>query len=297
MLWLTHALWSSLLAFHLKVLIISVGFESGSVVKNLPANMGDTWAMGSILGSGRSPEVGNGNSLQYCCLGNPMEWGAWRAIVHEVTKSQTGLSMHALKVATCPILTVFLRVCVGYLGLFWAEQFPWSIVCSPWSAVHRGLAGKVLDYFPFSSVHFSRSVLSDSLRPHGLQHARPPCPSPTLGVYSNSCPLRQWWCHSTILSSVVPFFYLQSFPASSSFQKSHFFASSGHSIIVSASTSVPPMNTQDWSPLGWTGWISLQSRGLSRVFSITTVQMHQFFGTQLSLCSNSHIHTWLVEKP
>ena len=149
----------------------------------------------------------------------------------------------------------------------------------------------------FSSVQFSRSVMSDSLWPHGLQHARPPCSSPTPRVYPNSCPL-SWWCHPTISSSAVPFSYCpQSFPASESFQMSQLFASGGQSIGVSDSTSVLPINTQDWSPLGWTDWISLQFKGLSRVFSNTTVQKHQFFGTQLSLQSNSNIHTWPLEKP
>ena len=149
----------------------------------------------------------------------------------------------------------------------------------------------------FSSVQFSCSVVSDSLRPHESQHTRPPCPSPTPGVYSNSRPLTHR-CHPTISSSVVPFsFCPQSFPAPESFQMSQLFASGGQSIGVSASTSVLPMNTQDWSALGWTGWISLQSKGLSRVLSNTTVQKHQFFGAQLSLQSNSHIHTWLLEKP
>ena len=129
---------------------------------------------------------------------------------------------------------------------------------------------------------FSCSVMFDFLRPHGLQHARLLCPSPTPGVYSNSCPSSQW-CHPTISSSVVPFFsYSQSFPASGSFQMSQLFTSGVQSIGASASTSVLPMNTQDCS-LGWTGWISLQSKGLSRVFSDTTVQKHQLFGTQLSL--------------
>ena len=148
-----------------------------------------------------------------------------------------------------------------------------------------------------SSVQFSSVAQSClTLRPHGLQHARLPCPPPTPGVYSNSCPLIQW-CHPTISFSVIPFSScLQSFPESGSFQMSQFFPSGDQSIGVSASTSVPPMNTQDWSPLGWTGWISLQSMGLSRVFSNTRVQKHQFFSTQLSLYSNSHIHTWL-EKP
>ena len=134
-----------------------------------------------------------------------------------------------------------------------------------------------------SVSQFSRSVISDSLIPHGLQHARPPCPSPTPRVYSNSSPLSQWY-HPTISSSVTPFSsHLQSFPVSGSFLKSQFFASGGQSIGVSASVSVLPMNTQDWTPLGWTGWTSLKPKGLSRVFSNTTVQKHQFFGAQLSL--------------
>ena len=146
------------------------------------------------------------------------------------------------------------------------------------------------------SVQFSCSVMSDYLQPHEPQHARPPCPSPTPRVYSNSCPL-SLWCHPTISSSVVPFSpRLQSFPASGSFPMSQLFAWGGQSIGVSASTLVLPMSTQDWSPLGWTGWISLQSKGLSRVFSNTTVQKHPFFSAQLSLQSNSHIHTWLLEK-
>ena len=144
---------------------------------------------------------------------------------------------------------------------------------------------------------FSLSVMSDSLQPYGLQHTKPPCPSPTPGVYSNSCPSRQW-CHPTISSSVDPFSScLQSFPASGSFQMSHFFTSGGQRIGVSSSASVLPMNIQDWFPLWCTGWISLQSKGLSRVFSNTTVQKHQFFGAQLSLWSNSHIHTGLLVKP
>ena len=146
-------------------------------------------------------------------------------------------------------------------------------------------------------VQFSRSVMSDSLWPHESQHARPPCPSPTHGVYANSCPSSRW-CHSAISSSVIPFSSCpQSLPALESFLMSQLFASGGQSIGVSASASVLPKNTQDWSPLGWTGWTSLHSKGLSRVFSNTTVQKHQFFGTQLSLQSNSHIHTWPLEKP
>ena len=134
----------------------------------------------------------------------------------------------------------------------------------------------------FSLVQFSHSVMSNSLQPHGQQHARS-YPAPTPGVYSDSCPLSQW-CHPTISSSVIPISScLQSFPVSRSFQMSQFFTLGGQSIGVSASTSVLSKNTQNWSPLGWTGWISLQSKGLSRVFSNNTVQKHQFFGAQLSL--------------
>ena len=138
--------------------------------------------------------------------------------------------------------------------------------------------------------------MSDSLWPHESQHTRPPCPSPTLRAHPNPCPLSQW-CHPTISSSVICFSsYPQSFPASGSFLMSQLFASGGQSIGVSASTSVLSMNTQDWSPLGWTGWISLQSKGLSRVFSNIAFQKHQFFDAQLSSQSNSNIHTWLLEK-
>ena len=147
------------------------------------------------------------------------------------------------------------------------------------------------------SVQFSRSVVSDSLWPHELQLARPPCPSPTPGVHPNSCPSSRW-CHPAISSSVVPFSSCpQSLPTSESFPMSQLFTSGGQSIGVSALASILPKKTQDWSPLEWTGWISLQSKGLSRVFSNTTVQKHQFFGTQLSSQSNSHIHTWPLEKP
>ena len=146
-------------------------------------------------------------------------------------------------------------------------------------------------------VQFNCSVESDSLWPHELQHTRPPCPSPTPRVYSNSCPSSRW-CHPAISSSVVHFSSCpQSLPASESFPMSQLFAWGGQIIRVSALASVLPMNTQDWSPLGWTGWISLHSKGLSRVFSNTIIQKHQFFGTQPSSQSNSHIHTWPLEKP
>ena len=147
----------------------------------------------------------------------------------------------------------------------------------------------------FNLVQFSGSVVSNSLWPHGLQHTKPPCQSPTPGVYSNSHPL-SWWCLPTISSSVVPLFScLQSFPASGSFLRSQFITSGGQSIEVLAS--VLSMNIQNWFPLGLTGWISLQSKGLSRVFSNTTVQKHQLFDPQPSLWSNSHIHIWPLEKP
>ena len=145
----------------------------------------------------------------------------------------------------------------------------------------------------FSSVAQSCSTLW----PHESQHSRPPCPSPTPGVHSDSCPSSRW-CHSAISSFVVRFLSCpQSLRALESFLMSQHFTWDGPSIGVSASASVLPVNTQDWSPLGWTGWISLQSKELSRVFSNTTVQKHQFFGTQLSSQSNSHIHIWPLEKP
>ena len=144
---------------------------------------------------------------------------------------------------------------------------------------------------------FSRLVISDSLQPYGLQHARLSCPSSSPRACSNSS-LSNWWCHPTISSSAIPFSSCPlSLPASGSFPVSQLFTSGGQSTGVSASASVLPMNIQDWFPLGWTGWISLQSKGLSRVFSNTTVQKHQFFGPQLSFWFNSNIHTWLLEKP
>ena len=147
------------------------------------------------------------------------------------------------------------------------------------------------------SDQISRSVMSDSLQPHESQHTKPPCPSPTPGVHSDSCPSSQW-CHPAISSSVVPFSSCpQSLPASESFPMSQLFAWSGQSTGVSALASFLPKKSQGWSPSEWTGWISLQCKGLSRVFSNTTVQKHQFFGTQPSSQSTSHIHTWPQEKP
>ena len=139
--------------------------------------------------------------------------------------------------------------------------------------------------------------MSDSLRPHGLQHARPPCPSPTPGLHPNSSPSSPW-CHPAISSSVIPFSSCpQPLLASEPFPMSQLFPWGGQSTGLSALASFLPKNIQDWSPLEWTGWISLQSKGLSRVFSNTRVQKHQFFGAQPSSQSNSHIRTWLLEKP
>ena len=202
------------------------------VERNPPANAGDWRDVGSIPASGRSPGGGQGNPLQYSCLQNPKDRGAWQATVHGITKSQ--------------------------ILLKWLSTYTY-----------------------INSVQFNRSVVSDSLWPHGLQHTRLPRSSTTPGAYSNSHPLHQW-CHETISSSVIPFSsHLQSFPTSGSFQMSQFFASGGPSIGVSASESVLPMHIRDWSPLEWTGWISSQSKELSRVFSNTAVQKHQFFGAQL----------------
>ena len=158
----------------------------------------------------------------------------------------------------------------------------WNINMWPITAGRDRQTGVILYGSPLQT-QFSRSVMSDSLRPHESQHSRPPSPSPTPGVYSNSCPSSRW-CHPDISSSVVPFSSCpQSLPASGSFPISQLFAWGSQSIGVSASASVLPMNIHNWFPLGWTDWISLQSKGLSRVFSNTTGQQHQFFSTQLSL--------------
>ena len=192
--------------------------------------------------------------------------------------------------------------------IFGIMSVVWNTVCWPCPERIHWIKDGYID--PGSWVHFlscscspwsvsqiSRSVVSDSLQPHELQHARPPCPSPTPGVHPNSC-LSSQWCHPAISSSVVPFSSCpQSLPASESFPLSQLFAWGGQSIGVSALASFLPKNTQDRSPLEWTGWISLHSKGLSRVFSNTTVQKPQFFSAQHSSQSNSHIHTWPQEKP
>ena len=191
----------------------------------------------------------------------------------------------SLAKATSPILFDILQLSVWIIPpqssfLFWFYYLLWLLFTSLILPVQN--LWKILLLFSLS-LQFSLSVMSDSLRPHEPQHTRPSCPSPTPRVHPNPWPL-SWWCHQTISSSVVPFTSCpQSFSASGSFQMSQLFASGGQTIGVSASTSVPLMNTQGWSPLGWTGWISLQSKRLSRVFSNTTVQKHQFFSTQLSL--------------
>ena len=202
----------------------------------------------------------------------------WLGAVHEVTKSQTQLS--------------------NWTELFLGPSAD-EIVFTPRNCCDptAGVEPVTHLHFTFSSVQFSHSVVSNTFWPHESQHAMPPCPSPTPRVYSNSCPLSQW-CHPTISSSVIPFSSsLQSFPASVFIQMSQLFTTDCQSIGASASASALPMNIQDWFPLGWTGLISLQSKGLARVFSNTTVQKHQFCSGQLSLQSNSHIHTWLLEKP
>ena len=167
--------------------------------------------------------------------------------------------------------------------------FPYECFCLGWPSI------TTISYnYP---VLFSHSVASNSLWSHETQHTRPPCPSPTPRVYPNACPSSQW-CHQAISSSVIPFFSCpQSLPASGSFPMSQFFTWGGQSTGVSALAPFLPKKSQGWSPSEWTGWISLQSKGLSRVFSNTTVQRHQFFSAQLSSQSNSHIHTWLLEKP
>ena len=184
---------------------------------------------------------------------------------------------------------IWLILSMVFVGLFVRALWPHSLVESKDEVDSLLIKG--------ISVQFSCSVVSNSLRPHESQNTRPPCPSSTPRVRSNSCP-SSLWCHPAISSCVVPFSSCsQSLPASEFFPMSQLFTWGGQSIGDSASASVLPMNTQVWSPLGWTGWVSLESKGLSRVFSNTTVQKHQFFGAQLSSQFNSHIHTWPLEKP
>ena len=232
---------------------------------------------------GEIPRGGHGYPLQDSCLENIMDRGAWWAAVHRVTKSQTQLkwlSTHTVCIYLAEWHFKILK-CRQWEPKFFSKiLFCITSAWAQWALRTRALRhwAPTLCSLQLSSV----AQLCLTLQPHGPQHARPPCPSPTPGVYTNSCPLSQW-CHPTISSSVVPFSSCpQFFPASGSFQMSQLCTSGSQSLGVSASVSVLPMNTQDWS-LGWTGWISLLSEGLSRMFSNTTVQKHQFFSAQLSL--------------
>ena len=193
------------------------------------------------------------------------------------------------------------QICWGQVGNA-ESQIPlwmhWTWICTLRTPSGDMFAHQSLRMLPWIvAFQFCRSVASDSFRPHESHHTRPPCPSPTPGIHWDSRPSSQW-CHPAISSSVVPFSSCpQSLPVSGSFPMSQLFAWGSQSIGVSALASVLPVNTQDWSPLEWPGWISLQSKGLAKVFSNTTVQKHQFFGAQITSQSNSHIHTWLLEKP
>ena len=206
---------------------------------------------------------GNDNTLQYSCLKNTMDRGPWQA-TNASSSSVMSNSLRPYELESARFLC--------------PQDFPGKNTGQSVSSVTQ-LCPALCDPMDY------------------MQPARLLCPSWTLRACPNSCPLNQW-CHPTISSSVVPFSScLQSRPASGSFPMSQFFASGGQSIGASASASVLPMNIQDWFSLRWTGWISLQSKGLSRVFCNTTVQKHQFFSAQLSLRSNSHNHTWPLEKP
>ena len=217
-------------------------------------------------------------------------------ITHNPIPSHDYTHRHMLRRMLTSYLTPWSQPFILDTFVFTASGYPFSIhysfpKCSGKISIHKHHPSEV----KVSSVQFSHSVVSDSLRPHESQHTRPPCPSPTPGLHSDSRPSSQW-CHPAISSSVIPFSSCpQSLPASS-FPMSQLFARGGQSSGVSALASFLPKNTQGWSPLEWTGWISLQSKGLSRVFSNTTVQKHQFFGAQPSQ-SNTNIHTWPQEKP
>ena len=246
--------------------------------------------MGSVPRLGRFPGRGNGNPV--CILAWIISW----------TEEPGGLqSMGSERVRhnwATEWVKVYLKAPAGVTSqkkdtcLLWPEGISLLHLCAlkdHWILRFSFISYCLTASGSFSSVQFSHIVLSDSLQPHGPQHARLPCPSPTPRVYSNSCPLSRW-CHPTISSSLVPFSCLQSFPESGSFQMSQLFASGGQSIRASASTSVLPMNIQDWFPLGWTGCRSLQSKGLSRVLFNTTVQKHQFFwNLRLTFSSSWHI--------
>ena len=181
--------------------------------------------------------------------------------------------------------------------IFQTNPWIWTVWLSLWICVFELSHKQNNSDRSLAVSQFSRSVVSDSLWSHGLQHARPPCPSPAPGAYSNAWPLSQW-CHPTISSSVIPYSRcLQSFPESWSFPVSQFFISGGQSIGISASASVLPINIQDWFPLGLTGWISLKPKDSQESSPTPQFQKYQFFGAQLSSQSNCHIHTWPLEKP
>ena len=268
----------------------------GSVVKNLPANAGDTrdwfhpwvgeiswrraWQPKPVFLLGESR--GQKGLVGYGPMGLQRIKHNW---AHSICLLSSNLRQLILSLPICHIIghSGSITRISGFLEVEeLVEAGQTTTLTAASNYTHTSIHCLLHFNLPFSSVQ-SLSLLSSFLRPHGLQHTRLPCPSPTPGVYSNPCSLC-WWCHPTISSFVIPFSSCpQSFPASECFPMNQLFASGGQRTGVSASTSVLPMNTQDWSPLGWTGWISLQSKGLSRVFSNTTVQKHQFFSSQFSL--------------
>ena len=216
-------------------------------------------------------------------------------ILAGMTEYQWHLNFNCRLLSGLPLFSLFpTLISYVYFKISYPEETNFRVTLFLHLRLKSSSCCLVAEFWP--SVQFSRLVVSDSLRPHESQH-RPPCPSPSPGVHSKSRPSSQL-CHPAISSSVVPFSSCpQSLPASGSFPMSQLFTWGGQSTGVSALASFLPKNTQGWSPLEWTGWISLQSKGLSRVFSNTIVQKHQFFSAQLSSQSNSHIHTWPLEKP
>ena len=242
--------------------------------------------------------------LSHVWLCDPMDCSLPRSSVHGIFQARvlewgaiafSRGSSHSLAFEITQPIKANHTTFQGY-SLFWDD--PLYSVCRVCFSLNKSTfyLSLCLSLNSFCNVIVDSHSVSDSLWPHGLQHTRLPCLSPFPGACSNSCPLSQW-CYPTVSSSVVPFSScFKSFPASGSFLMSQLFTSGGQNIGASVSASVLPMNIQDWFPLGWTGWISLKSKGLSRVFSNTTVWKHQFFSAQLSLWPSSHIHRWLLEK-